>query len=294
MIPLTAHDTASHHHQTAAQLSLGPGCRCPRVLTNPFLRPPPIAIEPVALAAGAGHGFERVGAHSVAASPDRAADLPFGVGASVLLHLLVLAAFALLPTPSPLRPLPIESIKVDFVPPPQPAPPSEPAAATKPEAAPGAPTAQPSAPAPLPATPNPLPAPIQQPMVKAEKFYSARVLADPRSRGARRALPQLAPQERIIQLCDIEALAQVRQQQGDFQPDLVVPYAMAEVKLAGEAMEAKGGAVRSRHHWYELKFNCTVAPDLKNVVAFEFLLGKEIPRDQWASHDLTVDDGPAD
>ena len=220
--------------------------------------------------------------------PDRA-DLPLGVGASFLLHLLLLAALALLPTPSPLRPLPIESIKVDFVPapPPEPAPASEPVPAAKPETAPSAPAAQ-------PAIPAPLPAPIPQPMIRAGKFYSARVLADPRSRGARRALPLLAPQERIIQLCDIEALAQVRQQRADFQPDLVVPYAMAEVKLAGGAMEAKGGAVRSRHHWYELKFNCTVAPDLKTVVAFEFLLGKEIPRDQWASHDLTVDDGPAD
>ena len=219
--------------------------------------------------------------------PDRA-DLPLGVGASFLLHLLLLTVLALLPTPPALKPLPIESIKVDFVPPPPgPAPASEPVPAAKSETAPNAPAQQ-------PALPTPPPAPAPQPMIWVEKFYSARVLADPRSRGARRALPLLAPQERIIQLCDIEALAQVRQQRADFQPDLVVPYAMAEVKLAGGAMEAKGGAVRSKRHWYELKFNCTVAPDLKTVVAFEFLLGKEIPRDQWASHDLTLDDGPAD
>lgn len=52
--------------------------------------------------------------------------------------------------------------------------------------------------------------------------------------------------------------------------------------------------MRSRKRWYGLAFNCEVAPDLKTVVTFEFLLGAEIPRDQWADHDLPLDDGPAD
>lgn len=131
-------------------------------------------------------------------------------------------------------------------------------------------------------------------MVKADKLYSAQVLADPRSRGARKALPQLAPQERIIQLCNIEALAQLRRQQSGLQPDLVVPYAMKDAKVTGQMLEAKGAAMRSKKHWYGLAFNCKVAPDLKTVVAFEFLLGAEIPEQQWADHDLTVDDGPGD
>lgn len=131
-------------------------------------------------------------------------------------------------------------------------------------------------------------------MIKAEKLYSAQVLADPRSRSARKALPQLAPQERVIQLCNIEALAQLRRQRSGFQPDTVIPYAMKDANVTGRMLEAKGAAIRSKRRWYELAFNCEVAPDLKTVVAFEFLLGAEIPQEQWAEHNLTLADGPAD
>lgn len=208
------------------------------------------------------------------------------IGASCLLHLLLLAGLMMLPMPQALRLPPIESIKVDFVPPPQPPEPvqqSAPAAA--PEAAPSTPAAQPIIQAPHPAQP---------PMIKAETLYSAQVLADPRSRGARKALPQLAPQERLIQLCNIEALAQLRRQRSGLQPDMVVPYAMNDVKVTGHMLEAKGAAIRGRKHWYGLAFNCEVAPDIKTVVAFKFLLGAEIPQEQWADHNLTLDDGPGD
>jgi hypothetical protein len=216
------------------------------------------------------------------------ADLRLSVGASCLLHLSLLAAVMLLPIPQTLRLPPIESIKVDFVPAPKP---PEPVQQGKPAVAP---KAVPSAPATQPVTQAPRPTPAEPPMVKAEKLYSAQVLADPRSRSARKALPQLAPQERVIQLCNIEALAQLRRQGTGFQPDMVVPYAMKDAKVTDHALEAKGAAMRSRKHWYGLAFNCEVAPDLKTVVAFEFLLGAEIPRDQWAEHDLSLDDGPAD
>lgn len=131
-------------------------------------------------------------------------------------------------------------------------------------------------------------------MIKAEKLYSAEVLDDPRSLDARKALPQLAPQERVIQLCNIEALAQMRRQRSGFQPDLVVPYATKDANVTGQILEAEGAAIRSKRHWYGLAFNCEVASDLKSVVAFEFRLDAEIPQEQWAGHNLTLDDGPGD
>jgi len=229
-----------------------------------------------------------VSASVLSASQGANADVRLSVGASCLLHLLLLAGVMLLPVPQALRLPPIESIKVDFVPAPKPPEPVQRGeAASTPKAVPNAPAAQ-------PAFQAPLAAPARQPMVKAEKLYSAQVLADPRSRGARKALPQLAPQERVIQLCNIEALAQLRRQGTGFQPDLVVPYAIKDAKVTGRRLEAGGAAMRSRKHWYGLAFNCEVAPDLKTVVAFEFLLGAEIPRDQWADLDLPLDDGPAD
>ncbi|PLP58092.1 hypothetical protein CYK37_18015 [Mesorhizobium loti] len=217
------------------------------------------------------------------------ADLPLGVGASCLLHLLLLASLMLLPIPQALRQPPIESIKVNFVPPPQP---PEPAPQGKPVATPKA--EPPGAPATPPVMQAPLPTSAQPPMVKAEKLYSAQVLADPRSRGARKALPQLAPQERVVQLCNIEALAQLRRRQTGLQPDLVIPYAMEDVRIRGQTLEAGGAAIRSKKRWYTLQFKCEVALDIKTVVAFEFRLGVEIPREQWADHDLTLDDSPAD
>ncbi|CAM5332956.1 hypothetical protein MAUB1S_05771 [Mycolicibacterium aubagnense] len=226
-------------------------------------------------------------ASALSASRGANADVSLSVGASCLLHLLLLAGVMLLPVPQALRLPPIETIKVDFVPAPKP---SEPVQRVEPTSTPKAVPA----PAAQPALQAPLAAPAQQPMVKAEKLYSAQVLADPRSRGALKALPQLAPQERVIQLCNIEALAQLRRQGTGFQPDMVVPYAMKDAKVTDYALEAKGAAMRSRKHWYRLAFNCEVAPDLKTVVAFEFLLGAEIPQNQWADHNLTLDDGPGD
>ncbi|MCG7508706.1 DUF930 domain-containing protein [Mesorhizobium retamae] len=250
----------------------------------PPLRPPIVTIEPIAVAKGAGLTPARV----ASALQANKSDLRLTVGASCLLHLLLLAGLMLLPIPEALRLPPIESIKVDFVPPPR-AP--EPVQQGEPVATP---EAGPDTSATQPAIQAPLPTPTQPPMIKAEQLYSAQVLADPRSRGARRALPQLAPQERVIQLCNIEALAQLRRQRAGLQPDLVVPYAMEDAKVTGKVLEAKGAAIRSRKHWYGLAFNCEVAPDLKTVVAFEFLLGAEIPEQQWADHNLTLDDGPSD
>jgi hypothetical protein len=128
-------------------------------------------------------------------------------------------------------------------------------------------------------------------MIRAEHLFSAAALADPRSKGAREAFGQLSNGERIVQLCNLEALEQVHRWKGDFQPDYVVAYAMAGEKLSKRAVEADGAAFRSKQRWYNIKFKCEVAPDLKTVVAFEFLVGAEIPRSQWASHDLLPDDG---
>ena len=39
---------------------------------------------------------------------------------------------------------------------------------------------------------------------------------------------------------------------------------------------------------------CVVAPDLRTVTAFEFKVGAEIPRSEWAEHFLTLESGPTD
>lgn len=131
-------------------------------------------------------------------------------------------------------------------------------------------------------------------LIRATHLLSAKVLADPRSAKARKVLRQLASSERIVQLCNIEAMEQVHNWKPEFQPDFLVAYAMADTKLSGQKLQADGGAFRSKRHWYNIGFTCEVTPDLKEVISFAFLVGDAIPESQWEDHNLSVDDRPAD
>ncbi|WP_276120410.1 DUF930 domain-containing protein [Pararhizobium qamdonense] len=131
-------------------------------------------------------------------------------------------------------------------------------------------------------------------MVQAKHLQSAKVLADPRSAKARKAMGQLASSERIVQLCNIEAMEQVHLWKPTLKPDFLVAYAMADTELSGQKLKADGGAFRSKRRWYKIGFTCEVTPDLKQVVSFAFAVGSEIAKSEWADHNLTADDGPVD
>lgn len=131
-------------------------------------------------------------------------------------------------------------------------------------------------------------------LIQATHLRSAKVLADPRSAKARKALQGLAPSERIVQLCNIEAMEQVHIWKPEFQPDFLVAYAMADTKLSGQKLQADGGAFRSKRRWYNIGFNCEVTPDQKKVVSFAFRVGDAIPKSRREDHNLAADDGPAD
>ncbi|UXT41450.1 DUF930 domain-containing protein [Agrobacterium tumefaciens] len=131
-------------------------------------------------------------------------------------------------------------------------------------------------------------------MVRAKELYSAKVLADPRSKQALAALRQLGTDDRITQLCNVEAMEQVHIWKSEFQPDFVVAYATTDTKLAGLTLQANGAAVRSKRHWYDMKFRCVVTQDLERVAAFEFSLGAEIPKSEWETRSLPVADGSSD
>jgi hypothetical protein len=142
--------------------------------------------------------------------------------------------------------------------------------------------------------PTDRPRPEANVMVQATQLQSAKVLANPRSAKARKTLGQLAPSERIVQLCNIEAMEQVHLWKPALKPDFLVAYAMADTELSGQKLKADGGAFRSRSRWYNIGFTCEVTPDLKQVVSFAFAVGGEIPKSDWADHNLLADDGPAD
>ena len=131
-------------------------------------------------------------------------------------------------------------------------------------------------------------------MIRASKILSDLALADPRSRQARKMLPLLGRNERMEQLCNIEAMAQLRALNPDLEPDLTIAYALAETRMRDASVTADGAAFRSRRQWFVLKYRCDLTVDLARVSAFEFQAGATIPRKDWGRFNLPVGDKPQD
>ncbi|MBB4291250.1 hypothetical protein GGE16_003309 [Rhizobium leguminosarum] len=230
---------------------------------------------------------------------ERGAFASFGLHA-VMLALLLL----LLPRPEPPAPLQDEGITVDIVP--EVAKPSaiaQPVAtpariATKPDVSASVQEIVPphqekalavvTSPEVAPALPKP------DAFVEAGQLFSETVLSDPRSRRAREALRGPAGSERNLQLCDLEALEQVRRAQPGMRPDTLAPYAMAAEKVNGNSVEVRGGAFRSQRKWYNIQFKCGLDASSGKVASFAFLVGAAIPQREWQQHNLVADDGAAD
>jgi Domain of Unknown Function (DUF930) len=129
--------------------------------------------------------------------------------------------------------------------------------------------------------------------VKPTRMLSEMILNDPRSRKAKETLSVMAADEQMIQLCSIEAMAQVGAWKETFQPDLLVAYAMKGIKISGYSLLADGAAFHSDQKWYNIKFKCELAPDHRRVTAFEFLVGDAIPQSRWERLNLPKG-GPLD
>ncbi|MCS0504184.1 DUF930 domain-containing protein [Ancylobacter mangrovi] len=154
-----------------------------------------------------------------------------------------------------------------------------------------APAAEPELPP--PAAPSaPLPrsggARAQPDMVRPSRMLSEQALANPRSRGLRRALAGLAEEERIAQLCDLEAMEQIHAWRDEFQPDRLVDYALSDTRMEGQTLVAPRGAFRSRHQWYEVSFQCELDAGWRKVAGFAFHVGEPIPREEWAADNLAA------
>jgi hypothetical protein len=124
----------------------------------------------------------------------------------------------------------------------------------------------------------------------ATDFYAGSLLAEPGMARMKRTLESFAPSERLVQLCNIEGLEQIRRGAPEYDPDTLVTYAMSDPMVAGLTLTAPGAAFRSRRKWYGVAVKCTVAADLESVTGFEFRLGNPIPQSQWQAHNLNAED----
>src|SRR5690348_514626 len=101
-----------------------------------------------------------------------------------------------------------------------------------------------------------------------------------------RVLILLEPVDRLEQLCDYTAMNRIRKDARRFHPDRAVASAISQPKIAANSIDAKGGAFRSRSHWYEMSYSCTATPDHMKVLSFHITIGREIPASKWASYGL--------
>ncbi|WP_170854951.1 DUF930 domain-containing protein [Xaviernesmea oryzae] len=167
-----------------------------------------------------------------------------------------------------------------------------------PDAAPPPPS--PQAPAPTSASPPPVPAGEDQAGSKlpdlppAKRLFSETILKDPRSHGAVKALRALAPDDRIEQLCNIEAMEQIHRLRPSRRPDFIIAYAIKPPALSGAVFTADGAAFHDRKHWVRMRYRCGVSPDHAKVTQFAFAIGEDIAADQWSSYSLPTEDGASD
>lgn len=232
----------------------------------------------------------------LAEAPPAPRRLPWATLASLLLHGTVLAAVAfVLVRQEVIAPPEPEPIAVEIVTPaefaavqPVEQPPVLATEAPAAEATEVAPTAEPTAPA-EPAPPSPFTI-AQDGTITATTFYSGELMQQPEMQRVRQGLRSVADSERVIQICNVEALEQIRRAAPDYEPDTMVAYAMADLMGSGLTLIAKGGAFRSRRKWYEVSFTCTAAANYEAVRAFQFKLGDAIPEDQWEEHFLNAED----
>lgn len=215
--------------------------------------------------------------------PRMAGRAPWGTLASIGLHAVLLALLAV-PVAHTISMPPERSIAVDIL-------------STAQFTALLASTTVPVAPPPqpqVPATPEP-PKPAQPAveadgMVHATTMHAAAILDAPDNQQLRRQMEGVADSERLVQICGIEGIEQLRDADPSLHPDMIVAYAMGEMEQTGLTIKADGAAFRSDRKWYALRFTCTAEAGLGAVADYAFAIGEPIPRDEWEAHDLTEDE----
>lgn len=122
----------------------------------------------------------------------------------------------------------------------------------------------------------------------AQKLFAAAALDDPRNAEAREALRTLTADERRIQLCNLEAMEQLRRT-SHVSADMVAPYAFQDLAIHADEIIADGAAVRAGRDWRRLRYRCAIGTAAEVPSEFVFALGDDIPKAQWSDHFLTAD-----
>jgi hypothetical protein len=208
----------------------------------------------------------------------------WAVLASLALHVVLVAALSV-SLADPYIPAPIKSVAVEILTSAQFDALVRPRPATSGSGDPGSlPVASPSG---EPSPPDTAPL-SSSAVIHPTEMLSQRDLARPQSRQAVAAMKTMSDEDRIDQLCAIEASAQIHAWRDDYQPDRLISFAMSGTRMDGDMLVADGAAFRSRRNWYHLAFRCGLTPDHTQIAAFEFQVGRPVPREEWEERNLAA------
>jgi len=104
--------------------------------------------------------------------------------------------------------------------------------------------------------------------------YAADSPMDPRFLAS---LKRLAPETRLDQVCDYEAMLRLGHDLHGFHPDRAKAEVISKPARTSNSVKATGGAVRSAGHWYVLSYACETTSDQMKVTSFSYQVGKLIP-----------------
>ncbi|WP_275783766.1 DUF930 domain-containing protein [Pararhizobium gei] len=121
----------------------------------------------------------------------------------------------------------------------------------------------------------------------ARKLYSADALSDPR---VRQALGKLSRERRIVQMCMVEALEQIRRDRPETPPmGLFFDPQKQGSPFSGNSLTATRGAFRSANGWYDIDFRCTVTQAADGISAFSYSIGGAVPPNEWQARNFPRD-----
>lgn len=100
------------------------------------------------------------------------------------------------------------------------------------------------------------------------------------------AMLRVDPATRVEQRCNARAMGVVGREQQGMRPDELVAYAFADTQQKDGAISAPGAAIRSAGRWYHLSYRCHTGADGMDVTDFTYVLGAEVPKQDWSEHSL--------
>ncbi|NVK33109.1 MAG: DUF930 domain-containing protein [Rhodobacteraceae bacterium] len=119
----------------------------------------------------------------------------------------------------------------------------------------------------------------------AKSFFAASAIRTQDDAETREQFENTQNQERVVQLCNAEAMEQVANWKNEIKPSLLMPYARKAIKWSGRKLEVRGGVLHGAPGWFRIWYNCTVTEDLKEISSFSFRLGNKLTQDEveWFS-----------